>query len=128
MGTPFDYGAGQPDPQLASVGDIGISQHWIRTPNGAYPIRGSMWTVSDMTHYQERISTTGVVLCAIFVWFCLLGLLFLLMKDRYVSGYVQVTVHGAGFHHSTMIPANHSGVVYSVTQTVNYARTLAAAA
>jgi hypothetical protein len=29
---------------------------------------------------------TGAVLCVIFVWVCLLGLLFLLMKERTISG------------------------------------------
>jgi len=123
-----EYGEGQPEQQLTSVGDIGISQNWIMTPNGSYPIRGSLWTVTDMTQYRESVSTAGVVLCLIFVWFCLLGLLFLLMKDRSYTGYVQVTVQGKGFHYSTMIPVNNSGVAYSVNQTVNYARNLAATA
>jgi hypothetical protein len=124
----MNYAAGQPESQLATVGDIGISEHWIQTPNGPYPIRGSMWSVSDMTQIQERMSTTGVVLCIIFVWFCLLGLLFLLMKERTTAGYIQVTVHGNGFHYSTMIQPRHPGTIYEVNQTVNYARTLAAMA
>jgi hypothetical protein len=127
MATPIEHGQGQPDPHLTSIGDIGISQYWIQTPNGSYPIRGSVWTVTDMTHYQERMSPTGIVLCLIFVWFCLIGLLFLLMKERSMTGYIQVTVQGTGFHYSTMVPANHSGVMVSVNQTVNYARSLAAA-
>ena len=79
-----------------------------------------------MTQTQEKMAPAGVILCIIFVWFCLLGLLFLLMKERSVTGYVQVTVQGHGFHYATMIPAGHSGIVYSVNQSVNYARTLAA--
>ena len=127
MGAQFKIEGSQPDPELATVGDIGVSQHWIMTPTGSYPIRGSVWTVSDMTHCQERMSTAGIVLCVIFVWFCLLGLLFLLMKDRVVTGYVQVTVYGDGFHYVTMIPAHSAGVLYNVNDSVDYARTLAAA-
>jgi hypothetical protein len=81
-----------------------------------------------MSHYQERMSPAGIVLCIFFVWACFLGLLFLLMKEQTYSGYIQVTVQGNGFHYSTMVPVNHQGVAQSVTQAVNYARSLAAAA
>ena len=128
MGEPVNYGAGLPEQQLAAIGDIGVSQHWVITPTGAYPIRGSVWTVTDMSHWQERVSPAGVVLCVIFILFCLLGLLFLLIKERTISGYIQVTVQGNGFHHSTLIPATSPDSVVSVNQMVNYARSLAAAA
>jgi hypothetical protein len=74
-----------------------------------------------MTHWQERISPVGIVLTIIFVWFCLLGLLFMLTKDRAVAGYIQVTVQGNGFHHSMMIPAVGPQSVMGVHQMVNYA-------
>lgn len=80
-----------------------------------------------MSYYQESISTAGIVLTILFVWFCLLGLLFLLMKDRRLVGYIQVTVQGDGFYHSTMIPVVGPHSVLSVHQQVNYARGLAAA-
>lgn len=128
MGELAEHWAGQPEPQLATIGDISISQHWVVTPSGPHPIRGSVWTVTDMSHYEERISTAGIVLAILFVWFCLLGLLFLLMKDRRMVGYVQVTVQGRDFYHSTMIPATSPQAVMGVHQMVNYARAVAAAA
>jgi hypothetical protein len=33
---------------------------------------GSVWTVTDMSHYQQSISTAGGVLALVFVCFCLL--------------------------------------------------------
>jgi hypothetical protein len=123
-----NYPDGQPEQWLATIGDISISQHWVMTPTGPQPIRGSVWTVTDMSQYQESVSTAGVVLAILFVWFCLLGLLFLLMKDRRYGGYIQVTVQGSGFYHSTLIPAGGLQSVMSVNQQVNYARSLAAAA
>ena len=36
---------------------------------------------------------------------CLLGLLFLLLKERRTSGSVQVSVQGPGFAYSSLIPA-----------------------
>jgi hypothetical protein len=128
MGEPVNYQGGVTEPQLATIGDISISQHWVYTPTGPHPIRGSVWTVTDMSHWEEKISTAGIVLTIIFVWFCLLGLLFLLMKDRRMVGYIQVTVQGSGFHHSTMIPAMGPQSAMGVHQMVNYARGLAAAA
>lgn len=128
VGQPIEYHGGQPEPWLTSIGDISVSQHWVLTPSGPHPIRGSVWTVTDMSRYEESISTAGIVLTIIFVWVCLLGLLFLLMKDRRMVGYIQVTVQGDGFYHSTLIPATHPQSVMNVHQAVNYARSLAAAA
>jgi hypothetical protein len=128
VGLPVNYPAGQPEQWLATIGDISISQHWVLTPAGPQPMRGSVWTVTDMSHYEESISTVGIVLAILFVWFCLLGLLFLLMKDRRMVGYTQVTVQGNGFYHSTMIPVVGPQSAMFVRQQVNYARSLAAAA
>ena len=128
MGEPVNYGGGQPEPWLATIGDVSISQHWVLTPTGPHPIRGSVWTVTDESYYQESISAAGVVLAILFVWFCLLGLLFLLMKDHRMVGYIRVTVQGSGFNHSTMIAARSPHSVMGVHQMVDYARALAAAA
>jgi len=50
------------------------------------------------------------------------------MKERTISGYIQVTVQGNGFHYSTMIPALNPQSVWNVNQMVNYARSLAVVA
>jgi hypothetical protein len=127
VGELVDYRGGQPEYWLATIGDISISQHWVSTPAGVYPIRDTVWTVADMSHWQERMSPVGIILTIVFIWFCFLGLLFLLMKERTVSGYIQVSVQGSGFHHSTLIPAAQQTMA-GVQQMVNYARALAAAA
>jgi hypothetical protein len=59
MSEPVNLGVGQPEPLLATIGDIGVSQHWVITPAGSYPIRGSVWTVSDMSHWEESMSPVG---------------------------------------------------------------------
>lgn len=119
------YGVGQPDAPLVTIGDITISEHWVVTPSGPRPIRGTIWTVTDMSAWTESISAVGVVLCIIFIWFCLLGLLFLLMKDRRLSGFVQVTVQGNGFYHQTLVPVRGLNTFAQVNQSVNFARALA---
>jgi hypothetical protein len=107
---------------------MSISPHWVSSAPGLFPIRGTSWTVTDMSHQQERMSPIGIILCIFFIWVCFLGLLFLLMKERTVSGYIQVTVQGSGFQHSTLIPAASDQTAWQVNQAVNYARALAAAA
>ena len=90
---------------LCSIGDITITQSRVITPAGTFPVRGSVWTVTDMSRTEEYMPTYAVVLAIIFFVFCLLGLLFLLMKATKTVGFVQVTVNsGSGFYHSTMIP------------------------
>ncbi|MFC4561308.1 hypothetical protein ACFO4E_05505 [Nocardiopsis mangrovi] len=113
-------------PPLATIGDITITQTEVITPAGRFPIRGSTWTVTDMTTVSEGIPAYAVVIAILFFWFCLLGLLFLLIKERRVSGHVQVTVQGNGVFHSTMIPAHGPATAHQVMQQVNYARSLAA--
>jgi hypothetical protein len=118
-------GASGIEPALASFGDITVTHHWVHVPAGRYPIQGSTWTVQDMSRTEEKISTAGIVLAVIFVWFCLLGLLFLLMKEQRHVGWVQVSVQGPGLHHATMIPAAPLAAAQA-NQFVNYGRQLSA--
>jgi hypothetical protein len=57
--------------------------------------------VSNQTFATEVIPVWAIVLAIIFFVFCLLGLLFLLVKERRVHGAVQVGVQGPGFSYAT---------------------------
>ncbi|MFJ4435494.1 hypothetical protein [Streptomyces sp. NPDC088923] len=115
---------GGPAPLLA-IGDIIVTQAEITTPAGTMPLKGSVWNASDMSRTEEKISQTGIILAIIFgILLCGLGLLFLLMKERKTSGFIQVTVTSAGRHHSTMVPALGPWSFHQVMQQVNYARSL----
>jgi hypothetical protein len=111
-----------------AIGDIYVSPSWVTTPNGSYPIRDTKWTVTDMSHSESYMSPVGIVLAIMFIWLCFLSLFFLLMRESRTVGYIQVTVQGNGFTHSTLIPAGAYALARVVTPRVNYARTLAAAA
>lgn len=113
-----------PEPILLTVGDIGVSQHYVVLPHGAFPIRGSNWIVQDNRYYTESISTAGAILAVIFIGFCLLGLLFLLMKERKLTGTVTVSVAGQGYYHATQLRADQMAWAQ---ECVNYCRSLAAA-
>jgi hypothetical protein len=111
---------------LGYIGDITITHSQVVTPAGPFPLRGTIWTVTDMSRTEQYMPAYAVVLAIIFFIFCLLGLLFLLIKESRTTGAVQVTVQGAGHYHSTMIPVSEPRQVYAVLQQVNWARSLAA--
>ncbi|MGY5124122.1 hypothetical protein [Streptomyces nigrescens] len=119
----FQPGA-QPGGMLLSLGDIAVSGDTIMTPAGPMPLKGAVWTATDMSRTEERMPAHAVVLAIVFFVFCLLGLLFLLMKERVTTGFVQVTVNSGGRHHSTMIPVQSREQVMWVLNQVNYARSL----
>lgn len=117
-----------PEQYLVGVGDIGCSQHWAVTPSGTFPLAGSTWTVTHQVTWTERIPTRAIVLAVIFFVFCLLGLLFLLMKERTVQGYITVTMQCPGGYHATQIPISSQAEIADIEARVHYIRSLAAAA
>jgi hypothetical protein len=110
---------------LLAIGDIIVTPSEIATPSGTMPLKGAVWNATDLSRTEEKISQTGIVLAIILgILLCGLGLLFLLMKERRTSGFVQVTVAGAGHHHTTTIPALDQWTFARVMQQVDYARSL----
>ncbi|MCZ0994131.1 hypothetical protein O1L44_14865 [Streptomyces noursei] len=107
-----------------ALGDIAVNGDTIVTPAGPMPLKGAVWTATDMSRTEERMPTHAVVLAIVFFFFCLLGLLFLLMKERITTGFVQVAVNSGGRHHSTMVPVQSREQVMFVLNQVNYARSL----
>ncbi|MET3983389.1 hypothetical protein [Streptomyces sp. PvR034] len=113
-------------PGMASfaLGDITVAGDQIITPSGTMPLKGAMWNATDFSRTEEKIPTSSIVLAVVFAVFCLLGLLFLLMKEKVTSGYIQVTVTSGGRHHATMIPATDLNTFPWVMNQLNYARSL----
>ncbi|MEU6931721.1 hypothetical protein [Streptomyces sp. NPDC046385] len=109
---------------LLSLGDITVVGDQIITPAGPMPLKGAVWNAMDMSRTEEKISTAGIVLAIVFFVFCLLGLLFLLMKEKTTTGFIQVSVTSGGRHHSTMIPASGPETIQWVMGQLNYARSL----
>ncbi|HET8618557.1 MAG TPA: hypothetical protein VFM27_06340 [Acidimicrobiales bacterium] len=127
----LDGGAGEYyvlDDVVVEVGDIAVSPQWVHLPDGPHPLRDSHWTVSDQVHESTEIPSYAIVLAVIFFVVFLLGLLFLLIKERTVQGVIHVSVEGDGYHHVTQVPVASYVGVSSVHQRVAYIRHLAAAA
>ena len=79
-----------------------------------------------MSVTSQAIPTWAIVCAIVFFVFCFLGLLFLLAKEDKTSGYVQVTVHGPGFLHTSTVPVASLAQVADINARVNYVRTLTA--
>lgn len=117
-----------PEQFFLTIGDIGITRDSIVTPNGTAPLKGSQWIVADQTTTQQKIPTFAIVLAVVFAIFCLLGLLFLLMKEEVTTGYVMVTVRSGDVLSSCQIPCSNQQAIAQVRAAVAQAQSAAASA
>ncbi len=115
--VPQDY-----EPVQVRLGDISVSQSRVQTPYGAYPLAQTTWLVTNQTYVTESIPAWAIVLAIIFFVFCLLGLLFLLVKERRLYGAMQVSVQGPGLSHSAYIPVNSEIQIIHINNTVDWIR------
>lgn len=111
-------------PVLVTIGDISVEQQRIVTPAGVLPTHGANWSAMDMSRTEEKIPAWAIVLAIIFFLACLLGLLFLLVKERKTTGFVQVTVQHGNRSHNTHVGVSSPNQVADVLARVNFARTL----
>jgi hypothetical protein len=81
-----------------------------------------VWSVASQTYVTESIPAWAIILAIVFFIFCLLGLLFLLVKERRVNGAVQVGVQGPGFAHSTYIPVYNEIATLQISSSVDIIR------
>ena len=113
-------------PFVLTIGDIGVTPDWVVTPNGSAPLRGSQWLVMDMSRTESRIPGWAIVMAIVFAVFCLIGLLFLLVKETTTVGYVEVSVQSGDLFHRTQLPVFTPESVAQIRQLVGQAQTLAA--
>jgi hypothetical protein len=113
---------------MVSIGDIACSQTEVVTPSGRCPVGQATWTFTDMSRTTKTIPTWAIVCTVVFFVFCLLGLLFLLVKEERTEGGVQVVVQGPGLLHQIQLPVASVAQVQDYAARVTYARSLTAAA
>ncbi|WP_207929061.1 hypothetical protein [Actinomadura sp. 6K520] len=123
----YPYPQSGAEPVLLQIGDMALTSTHVILPHGQYPLHGATWTVHDSTQVTESISTAGIILTVVFVWFCLLGLLFLLMKETRYLGFVSISVTGPGFHHTAQFPPGPQSSAWAA-QAIAQARAITAAA
>lgn len=115
-------------PFLVTIGDIGVTPDTVVTPNGSGPLAGSQWIVTDRTTVTQAIPTWAIVMAVLFALLCLLGLLFLLVKETRITGYVEVTVRTGDVMHMTQLPVHTAQDIDRYRHMVSYAQGLAAQA
>lgn len=113
------------EPVLFTIGDLGVTEHWILAPSGSVPIAGSTWIATPVVTTSKDIPSWAIVCAILFFLVCLLGLLFLLVKEEKTSGYYDIQVHGVGLQHSVRLPVSSMAQVAQYDQAVNHARQLA---
>jgi hypothetical protein len=118
----------QPESFVVTLGDIGVTSHWVVTPNGTVPLAGTQWTLTDQTRTVRKIPTWAIVCAIVFALLCLIGLLFLLAKEERTTGWLEVRVQGGTLDHTTQIPVTSDGQVRTVRQWFAQVQTMAAAA
>jgi peptidoglycan/LPS O-acetylase OafA/YrhL len=111
-------------PVLVTVGDISVEQYRIVTPAGVLPTQGTNWSAMDMSRTEEKIPAWAIILAIVFALACLLGLLFLLCKERKTTGFVQITVQNGTRTHNTHVGVSSPRGVGDTLARVNFARTL----
>jgi hypothetical protein len=112
------------EPFVASVADIGVTQHWVVTPRGTAPLAGSEWWLADRGAWTQQIPVWAIVLAIVLFP---LGLLFLLCKEPKWSGWLEVTVRSGGLVYAAALPAP-SYEAQNAHAAVDRIRALAAAA
>ena len=113
---------------VLTIGDIAITTDKVLTPNGTGSLADSQWIFSDMSRTESRIPATAVILAIVFAILCLIGLLFLLMKETITTGYAEVSVHSGNLYHKVQIPIKSKQDVDCIRELVNKAQSLAAQA
>lgn len=96
---------------LYQVGDIGVTADAIVTYRGTAQLSGSTWIAIDQSRTEDKIPTWAIVMAVIFASACLLGLLFLLIKEQRTTGHVEVRVQSGEFWHVTHVPVIDAGHV-----------------
>lgn len=126
LGLPAGPGAPQYYPTVVQLGDAAFSEAWVMTPIGTVPLRGTQLFITDQTRSERYTPGWAITLAIIGFFFFLLGLLFLLVKEERVVGYVQITITNGAFTYQTMEPVhfNRAAQMQDVQNRANYVRGL----
>ena len=117
-----------PEQALVSVGDITVSEHWLVTPNGNTPLRGTQIFLTDLSRSSTSTPTWAIVLAVIGAFFSFLGLLFLLVRETRTVGVVQITVSNGSLVHMTQVNVDSVQAIAELHGRVGFVRQLIAAA
>jgi len=114
------------EPPIAQVGEVAVTSSTIRTPAGAFPLRGSQWMVTDQWTIARRIPTWAKVLAIVLIPCTgFFSLLFLLAHEDFYLGTVAVTITNGPAAYVARIPVTNPAQVQYIYNQVNYVRSIA---
>jgi len=89
------------------------------------PLGGSEWHATTSGSVTRTIPTWAIVLCVLLIWVCLLGLLFLAVKEERYTGEVTVSVRAAdGRSWSESVPVSSTSARDHLLNRVSWAQTV----
>lgn len=113
-----------PEQPVLTIGDIVVSAHWVVTPVGNTPLAGSMWTISDQSQRVKKHPWWTILLAVLLFP---IGLLFLLVTNEEIYGYMEVKVRGTGLAYTSQVPIVGPSAAQTIRQQVAQAESMAAA-
>ena len=111
-------------PVLVEFGDVLVTADSVVTPAGTAPVGQVGFSFTDMSRTTQSIPAWAIVCAILFFVFCLLGLLFLLVKEERTQGWVQIVVQGPRLLHHVQLPVWSPQQVWELNARVNYARSI----
>jgi hypothetical protein len=110
---------------IARFGAIEVTDSTVRTPTGAFPLRGSVWRCFDYWR-TTRVTPGWAVALAVVGFFVVpfVSLLFLLVKENRTSGVLQVAVWDGYRQHVVDLPVASHAQARAIEHQVGYVRTL----
>jgi hypothetical protein len=95
---------------LVSIGNVHITEQYVITPAGSWPLEQVNVTTTDQTSTTTHTPAWAIVMVILFIWFFLLSLLFLLARETRISGFVAVHIQAGGYSYTEQVQ------VYSAVQ------------
>ena len=87
-----------------SIGNIHVTDQYVHTPAGTWHLSRVNITTTDQTSTTTHTPAWAIVMTLVFVWFFLIGLLFLLARQTRLSGYVAVHIQAGPQSYTEHVP------------------------
>jgi len=114
-----------PELILIILGEITVTSESVITPNGNIPLGQAQWLFDDASTVQTKMPAYAIVLAVVLsLLICILSMLFLLIKETTVSGYVNVIVQGGGVFFKTQIPVSNKHTIGTIKARFDQAQRL----
>ncbi|SEE89974.1 hypothetical protein SAMN04489740_3003 [Arthrobacter alpinus] len=118
-------GAGLPHnpPILLSIGHIQVTDQYVMTPSGTWPLAEVNVTTIDQTRITTYTPGWAIAMVVIFIWFFLLSLLFLLAKESRMGGFVSVHIQSGNYTYTEQMPVSNDFQRIDVFNRVHFLQT-----